>query len=397
MSGVSIQYTGTIPNVFTLSGSELRTVDIIQQINPISEQLPSNVVDFTIDSAREIGTMFEENKPVDVYFNGEIKQRAFIKEVNRISKTQWKVKSVDYIGLMGTIPFYGGMYENYSAQTLFRDIFTAAGVPYQLDDQYFFEQLITGYIPFCTCREALQQVAFATNGEVHTDGRKNVYVTRPPSTISQTIPLDRIMQGQSFQNKPTISSVTLTAHEYKKIEDTLGAYTQFNDTAKSNIFIRFPEPLHDLAIGGGTIKESGANYAIIDANAHTGCTLRGKKYSHTTLTKKIVNMAAENNGYKSDKKITKATLVNSKNIDNLLQNVYNEGIKTKAVNLKIVESKHLDESTTPPTIVYDEPTSVGQKIKCKTEYLGEKQGYIIEQRYNLNGNIIVKDTTLQED
>ena len=106
-------------------------------------------------------------------------------------------------------------------------------------------------------------------------------------------------------------------------------------------------------------------------------------------------------------------MVSNNNVDKILGKCYNYYANNSVINLNIIEGKH---ETKPQyvlygqipygmfkyggvlnerTIVYDETSSVGDYIECQTEYLGNLTGRVTRQSYNLNGNIIIKDTQLR--
>ena len=62
--------------------------------------------------------------------------------------------------------------------------------------------------------------------------------------------------------------------------------------------------MHDLAITGTTILESGVNYAVLAPAAY--CTLTGYKYSHTT---RIVTAGSLENSEKATKRLDDCTLI----------------------------------------------------------------------------------------
>lgn len=73
------------------------------------------------------------------------------------------VSAIDLIGIIDKTDFMGGMYENITFETIMREIFTSAAVD---EKEFEIEEslksiLMTGYIPICSHREALQQAVFA--------------------------------------------------------------------------------------------------------------------------------------------------------------------------------------------------------------------------------------------
>ena len=390
-------------------GDELRGVKLIQEIDPISTQISINTADFTLDSKSDMEYSFQAKQPLSVYFNGELKATTFVKKSTRKAKRLWSIQSEDYIGLLDSIPYYGGIYTNKNAVELLNDIFTVAKVPYIIDG-VFAKAVVTGYIPYTTCREALMQVAFAIQAVVDTSNADVVKVFALEDDVKQTVPLNRIMQGQNFADEETVTGVEVAVHSYKPITETIDVYDANESGTGQNIFVKFSEPLHDLSITNGTIIRSATNYAVINANAE--CILQGQQYEHTTQTRRQNNPIVLANDIEKIVAIDNATLVSQYNIDNVLEKCYNWLIKTNTTNLKIVEGKHVQYGDYikygekkygtfkygekyPNIITYDKRVNVGDNINAETEYLGVVRGRLIKQSFNLNGNIIVKEAVLK--
>ncbi len=391
-------------------GSELRNVKLIQEINPISSEISINTADFTLDSkSGDISYSFQTRQPLSVYFNGELKATVFVKSSKRKAKRLWNVQSEDYIGLLGEVIFEGGIYVNKNAVELIGEIFLKAKIPYSIDE-VFASETVTGYIPYTSCREALMQVAFAIQAVVDTSNSEVVNIYALDDEVKQTIPLKRIMQGQSFSEEDNVTEVQVTAHSYSPIEETIEAYKAIDSGEGNNIMVSFTEPLHSLSIIDGEILKNGSNYAIINANSE--CVLTGKKYEHTTQTKIIKNPLVSANDIEKVIAVEKATLVSSKNLDKVLEKCYNWLVKVNSVNLDIVEGKHIIEEKgarygiskygeakygaySPKRIEYDKAVNVGDVISAETEYLGNLTGRVIKQTFNLNGGIIIKKAVLK--
>lgn len=397
-------------------GDELRGVKLIQEIDPISTQISINTADFTLDSKTDMEYSFQAKQPLSVYFNGELKATTFVKKSTRKAKRLWSIQSEDYIGLLDSIPYYGGIYTNKNAVELLTDIFTVAKVPYSIDN-VFADATVTGYIPFTTCRDALMQVAFAIQAVVDTSNSEVVKVFALEEDVKQTIPLNRIMQGQNFSDEETVAGVEITVHAYipksLEIENEITVYNAAESGIGENILVLFPEPLHDLQYSGeGSIISHGANYAIITTNDREFFVLSGYGYDHTTTTKRKKNPIVSANDVEKIVAIDNATLISQYNIDNIIDKCYNWLIKTNTTNLKIVEGKHVQYGDYikygqkkygtfkygqkyPNVVAYDEPVNIGENIKAETEYLGVVSGRLIKQSFNLNGNIIIKEAVLK--
>lgn len=391
-------------------GDELRNVSLSQSIDPISSEIKINTCDFTLDSHSDIVYSFQSKQPLSVSFNDKLLATVFVKSSTRKARFLWDINAEDYIGIMDSVPYVGGMYNDVSAASVMEDIFTVAKVPYSISPEFYDIQLI-GYIPYTTCRAALMQVCFASLAVVNTANSDVVEVKKLEDDIKQTIPLNRIMQGQSFDDGDTVTGVELTAHTYKAISETQEAYKAEDSGTGDNILVKFSEPLHDLTISNGEIIKSGANYAYI--NASDDCILSGGKYEHTQQIVQHKNPVVLASEKENISQITSATLVSPANVGKVLENAYTWLTRVNAVNLKIVIGKDVERNTISAVfgsscfgdaaygtrveyITTDQKdVNLGENIEAETEYLGKVSGRLISQSFNLNGNIIVKEAVLK--
>ncbi len=389
--------------IVDFGGDELRSAKIIQEIDPISTSLPANPFDFTIDSRRGLEFSFQERQPIKVFFNNELLSTSFVRTAKRISKNMWSIKSEDYIWVMDTVSFKGGLYTDKNAVELLQEIFNTAKVPYDIDS-VFDSSTVSGYIPYTSCREALMQVLFAIQAVADTSNSELVKVFSLPEKALQELPRERVMQGQNFQNETRVTAVEVVSHTYVPSQETTVAYSAEESGIGDEIFVAFSDPLYDLSITRGTIIEYGANYAIINANEW--CKLSGKTYNHTKTVKTKKNPLVLSHDTENIVRVEKGTLVSDKNVDIILEKCYNYFVNTDQTNMKIIDGagngiglnyygSNLYGETTYGTMAVRPVTTVGDLIKYETEYLGNKTGRIIKQSYSLVGNIIVKDSVLR--
>ena len=392
-------------------GNELRNVKLIQEIDPISSQIAINIADFTLDSKSNMDYSFQAKQPLSVYFNDKLYATTFVKTSKRQARFLWNIQSEDYIGIMDGVSYPGGIYENQNAVELLQDIFGTAKVPFKIDD-IFADMTVSGYITYTTCREALMQVAFAIQAVVDTSNSDVVNVFGLDNEVKQTIPLNRIMQGQSFEDGETVTGVEVAVHSYKVSEEvTDNIYNADTSGTGKNILVKFSEPYATLWIADGEILKYGANYAIINADA--GCELSGRKYEHTTQIHRMNNPIVLESEIEKVVAIENATLVSQSNIDMVLKKCFLWLTKTSTTNLKIVEGKHIQYGgiikygsgrkfgsfkygqLNPDVVTYDEPVHTGENINAETEYMGVVSGRITKQSFSLNGNIIIKEAVLK--
>ena len=391
-------------------GNELKEIKLIQEIDPISSEISINTVDFTVCNNSEKELSFQEKQPISIYFNGELKATVFVNNSVRNTKKDWKIQCEDYIGILDGIYYYGGIYNNVNAGLIISDIFSVANVPYSIEDELSAAR-ISGYIPYTTCGEALKQVAFAIQAVVDTSNGDKVRIFSLGNDIKQTIPLDRVLQGQKFPNYDAVTGVEITAHTYKAINEESTVYDANESGIGNDIFVVFSEPMHTLNIVNGEILESGANYAKI--NAYSGCVLSGKKYQHTMNIRTLDNPYVLASEVKKRASIDGATLVSEINVDNVLNKCYNYIVNTKEVRFRAVEGKHVTiegfkygknkygnfkyGNENIKIITRDLPINVGDVLNVETEYMGNVLGRNIRQTFSLSDGIIIKDIIVKGD
>lgn len=393
-------------------GNELRSATQIQKIDPISTQIPINPFSFVLDSKRpDMEFQFQTKQPVIVTHNGRLVSTNFVKNAKRTSKKMWEVTTEDYIGTMEKTQFKGGVYSNKNAVELMSEIFSSANVPYNIDE-LFADLTVSGYIPFTNCREALMQVAFAVQAVADTSGSDKVRMRKLGNNITQTIPKKRIMQGQRFEETEAVTGVSITVHSYKPIAEETEIYKAEDSGTGQGIFVKFTEPYHDLSILNGSLTEYGDNYALFDAN--DGCILKGKRYEHKENVRTKVSEVILANSVENIKSISNATLVSASNIEMLLDTCLEYMTIPQKTYLSIVEGMHVKGGDyiryrdmikygdnmkygdkLPYKVTYDDVVSVGDLITSETEYLGEVNGRVIEQKFALMAGNIIKEAVIR--
>lgn len=522
---------------------QLRNVQITRSIDPISTQLEIGTIDLSLDSNSEMDYSFQSKQKLGIYSNGELLGNAYVKSSTRTAKTMWEVSSEDCLSLLDSCMFYGDIYGGNNAVWVIKEICNTAGVEVDVSEVDELD-VVEGYIPYCTCREALMQVLFATGYVSMTEGTDKLKIVKLSDEIKQTIPLERIMQGQSFEEPDIVTEVKLTEHNYErggevstvytatkadqnKIEDN-GSVTVYFDrevydgelwwqienkdesgkitstdefivpnedkyivgwgdksvTLQGSIYmssnqytrsllikafqygegeptelyvttkddyettsptgkitLSFDKPYFDIKAywrledkeNGSITKTTDGALTNQDKYIVAKCAtsvivknliysegkdqnekliIKGYPYTETTKIHSKKNELALADSTSNVKEITTATLISHRNADEVLDRCFKYLTSPRTVNLRIIEGKNVVENgivrygqakygeakyaeDIPDVVTYDKPVNLGDVIQCETEYLGTLTGRVIKQSFNLNGNIIVKDTVLK--
>lgn len=371
---------------YTFGGDELLNVSVVQSHNSISAELPISTAEITLRTDRGEELTFQDQQPITITYDGRTIATRFITDARRTAKNAWNISAEDYIGLLDGIEFAGDIYNDVAAYDLFNQISEVSGVPFEIDAS-FHGVMLSGHIPFTTCRNALTQVAFASCAAVITADSDRVKVLPISSEVVQHIPLDRVLQGQATSEQSKVTGVAVTAHTYEENRDELiilyDNISQGIDPVGEGILVKFSQPIGYLAITFGEIISRTANSAVI--NAREGCLMAGCPYKHYTKRK----TKSDESRVQNIKEISGATLVSPKNLDKVLEACYNYYTKNRGVSARIFEGRD-DEGNV------DAPSSVGEIVSIETPYSGDIVCRIEKQSFKLNSGTVVKDTTAKE-
>lgn len=392
-----------------ISKENIQSVGITQEINPISVELIENTANVTLQFYQNENYLFQRKQPISIYFNDRLLQIIFIKSISKKGQHIVTLKGEDYLGLMSDIDYKGGIFKNKNAISLIGDICDTANVSYEIDTELS-DESVTGYIPYTTCRDALQQVAFAIGAVVDTSNSEKVRIFKLNTSETKTINASRIMQGQTFDEEDKITRIEITAHKYVSngLEDEeVDLYDASEDGEGTEILVVFSEPIHDLIISSGIISEYDDNYAIISAR-DSSCKLRGHKYVHTTFTKGINNPNVTASDPEKVATISDATLISKSNIDNVLEACMNYYKINTSLNSDIIEKMHVLKNSVYGQNLYgtvkygkgvninwDSPINLGDILNVSNFNNTLYTGTLIRQFFNISRYAILKETVVK--
>ncbi len=275
-------------------GSEIGSVSIQQEVNLVSAEISINTLDWKLQSKSGIDYIFQLKQPIYAYNGADLLGVFYIddqvKHSTSNSRDIYEIPCCDAIGVLDGDTFSATMYSGKNAVTALTEIVNGA---FDLDiDSSFDTVTLTGYIPDCTRRSALQQVAFAIGAVVDTSGGDTIRVFPVPSTLSE-IPASRVYEKGTVAQDSIVTSVVVTYHTY-----TAGSGSSGDDV---------------ITVGGTT-------------------------YVHTTGTVTVTNPNVTASDKANVKPLTDCTLVNASNASAVANRIYNYYTRRKTVSSKIVVS-----------------------------------------------------------
>ena len=359
------------------TAGELRSVKVLEEVSPISEELSINTLSFELDSAQGTEYLFQKKQPLEVRFNDELIGIYFVDKADRVAKSQYSVSAEDYIGLLDKVQYYGGVYTDITVEDLVEEIMAGENIEFVVDKSLCTYKL-SGYLPICTKREALAHVAFACGGIVDDSGSSTLRIYQATSRVSSLSASDTF-DGGKVTSGDIITEVRLTSYSY------------YNSYARQELFkgslqagetiITFQEPAcpTGMQVEGAELLYASYNYCIVNATSEQAeVTVSGYRYQANTkqYSKKNSNIlmgAAEN-----IIEVKECTLISESNASAVLDRIYNHYINNQTVETKAV--------------LHSEKT--GELLNITMPWQGEYTGRIVKNemdlRYKKIANIKLK-------
>lgn len=253
--------------------------------------------------------------PVQYERDGELLFKGYVKNIDRIGKSTYKINAISAIGILETQKHYGGVYRGVTFSALLAEIIDGA-VDYTVDGEVA-GIAVYGWLPYATKRANLHQLLFATGVSVRRNGAGDMDFRFLSNAEAKPVPESRIYINGSVDYSSPASQVRVTEHSYMALaaDETVVVYdnTDGSETA-DHTFIAFRDaPLHNLTVTGTlTVNSSGVNWAIVTG---TGV-LSGQKYTHSTriLTKDAEAASGQTENVVTVSDATLVTVVNSENV-----------------------------------------------------------------------------------
>lgn len=328
------------------SASLTEEVDIFSSTLPIDES-SIEVIDekgmFDITNPKSYYQFLQKRQRFKIYETVDSVDKLvavhYLKEWSQTKEMLASFDLQDVLGLMNETTFYGGMYTNVTASGLIDEIME----DYGFDDYTIEDDLknitLNGYLKKQSHREALQQVAFAIGACVSTSRSTGIVIFKPLYENLGVIDSDRklISTAHEITQKDLVTGVSLTAHSYGLDEKTSQATKgTFNP---GNYRVTFSEPYTSLTITGATLVDSNCNYADIKVETVGEVVISGVKYVDNSVVYTYKNNTYASSIDENVLEVTDATLVNSGNVEDLLESIYKIKQYRLEHSLEIIEEE----------------------------------------------------------
>lgn len=195
-----------------IDGKELISTQYINEIDLISNTVPINVLDAEFYSLNNADLIFQKKQPVEAYDKGELIGVYYVETGERTGENNYSLSCQDAIGTLDKDTYSGGLwFEDVKAVDILSDIIGGA---FQLDiEEALKESTIRGYMPECTKREAIQQIAFALGAVVDTSGSSKIKLFLPPTGEGAEISPKETYIGGKVTTSDTVTEVVVYGYD----------------------------------------------------------------------------------------------------------------------------------------------------------------------------------------
>lgn len=240
----------------------------------LSSSLEIDTFTFEVISTDTTLTKFVRNTPL-VYFHNDVQMGTFyVQKISRISKEVYRFDCTSIVGLLDESYHNGGIYTGQTVEEVVDSICS----PFPVIVKNNIKGIkLYGWLPIATKRENLSQVLFALGATLKVDYNGVIRIEGLWDSQSAEIDADHMYTGASVEYTTPVTKIVVTEHAYNQTATDVSEL--FEGTASDGDKITFNEPCYELSAEGFTIKEYGANYAIVTSGNGK---LTGKKYVHTT-------------------------------------------------------------------------------------------------------------------
>lgn len=351
-----------IGQVVVFMQDELTRVSLLNEVDPGLCELSADTMTIEILEKKDRALLPQKNQEMYMIHNGVQVAAQYITESSRENQRRYIFKCQSAVGRLED-EFLGGVYNAYSIDLLLSAILEG----FNADWESFAGQTITGYLPVCTRREALQQIAFAIGAAVTTQGDGTIRLI-PLSDENETeLTGSDIFPGAKLVREAQTATVKVCAHNYTKSDEIEKLLENENVNSNAVLYL-FDSPHYDYEINGGTIENYGENWVQITASGEV--TVTGKKYIHSVSVRKMENpyaTAAEKGNVIS---VENATLINSENVDDALNRLYDFCALKNVLTEEIIVNGQ----------------KAGQKVNSHNPWGGITTGFITRMESDFTGS-----------
>jgi len=305
-----------IGRVFIFMGDELVNVRLLNEIDPSLCKLSVDTMTVDIRERKGHPIVPQKDQSIHLFRGGKQIAAHYITDATRQSRHNYRLRCQSAIGRLEDT-YLGGFYVAQPLHTLLQKVL--GDFPFRVDSA-FAEETVTGYLPVCTRRQALQQIAFAVGAVVTTRGDGSIQLIPPARGISDGFGADSIFNGAKLKQEASVAAVELYLHSYTSSNEEKVIFKE-KEMHGEELFLVFNEPCFSYRLEGGTVLDCDTNWIRLTGNGIV--TLKIKKYNHDIVVLSQKNPLATAAERGNVVKVENATLIHSGNAAKALERLFN--------------------------------------------------------------------------
>lgn len=249
----------------------------------------------------------------------KLKTKAYVKNVERLGKSMYRINCMSAIGLMNKQMHKGGIYQGETFGAVLSDVL-GNDYTYSVDANVSTLQ-VYGWLKYATRRENLYQLIFAFGVTILRNSNGDMRFSFLPDDEPIPIPNSRVFSVGSVNYDEPASRIEVVEHGYYYNED-VESIVLFDNTSGdevTNSLVTFRQPIYVDTITAKTgsnitVHSAGVNYMIVSGVG----VITGRPYVHTT---KVVQKDNVENVLEKVVRVENATLVTLTNSENVLERI----------------------------------------------------------------------------
>lgn len=284
-----------------------------------------------------------------------------------------KFVAKDAIALLDDVTFKESeMYNNTPISNVIADIMEVANFGnYQIVGTLANEKL-SGYIPVCSCREALQYVLLATNSNAFCNFDGMIVIQKLPLT-SENI---EIKKSQKWDTKITqndaVNSVIVEGYTFQASTETSDLYAETLQVGTYEV--QLSDPATDITISeNATINTAKINYVSFTVNTAGEVKIQGKNYikNSNVVTKQSANIQKL-----KQVELKGNYLITSANASSIAEHIYNYYQKRLIFDFNFINNME----------------KISDNVTIELDLQQQKNGIITKMETDLSGGFVSQVT-----
>lgn len=274
-----------------LDGSRVTKAILAEEISPVSLTLPIDKLDvafhtpdgrFALLDPTGAYKLFQWGQELTGYKTIDGQKTAlgkfYLQEATGTVDAITELSCASILGVLDALEYEGGIYSEMPLPALLEDILEPSGVEFEIAPD-FVNVTISGHLPICSKRKALQQIAFAIGAIISPSSNGDLHIFPAPAVTVRTITPARKIIGHKVKMEPLVTQVDVTAHRYTQ-SDELKELTK-TTLEPGEHTINFSNPVSVQSITGGTLITSHPNYCVVQVASSGEIIVSGYEYIDT--------------------------------------------------------------------------------------------------------------------